>query len=74
MWKQSKRRSPLFSNKTRFWLGFLLENPLIFKPGTSERASFTRQETLEKREKGLESKGWLPLVVRKVPSGAQLPA
>lgn len=67
-WKQSKRRSPLFSNKTRFGLGFLLKSPLILKPGNSERASFTRHETLEKGEKGLESRGWLPLVVREVPA------
>ena len=59
-WKQSKRRSPLFLNKTRFWLSFLLEIPLFSKPGTSERASFTRQETLRKKRKGLESKHWFP--------------
>lgn len=45
-WKQSKRRSPFFSTKGWFWLGFLLEIPLISKPGTPERASFTRQQIL----------------------------
>lgn len=73
-WKQSKRRSPLFSNKTRFWLRFLLEIPLILKPEISERTSFTRQEALGKREKSLDSTWRLPQVVREVHPGAQLSA
>lgn len=72
-WKQSKRRSLLHANKGRFGLGFLLEIPFIFKPGTSERASCTRQGTSGERGEGPQSTQWFPLVVAEVHPGAQLP-
>lgn len=52
-WKQSKRKNPSFSTKGWLWLGFLLEIPLISKPGIPERASFPRLKT----EKGEKEKG-----------------
>lgn len=51
-WKQSKRRSPLFLNKTRFWLSFCLEIPFFFEAWNFREGQLHKVGNAEEREKG----------------------